>query len=55
MAEIEILRKTIKLDNDEGWSPRGIEIKGVLKLKQLLDTEKMALEKLFLFLKNGTV
>jgi len=27
----KILRKTIKLENGEGWSLRGIEIKGVLK------------------------
>ena len=32
----KILRKTIKLENGEGWSLRGIEIKGVLQTQVTL-------------------
>ena len=32
----KILRKTIKLENGEGWSLRGIEIKGVLQTQVIL-------------------
>ena len=50
----KILRKTIKLENSEGRSPRGIEIKGILQTQATLRHREDDRE-LLLFLTNGTV